>query len=167
MRKWRVRSLSYGVIVFAVACSPWADARGGEPHQATTVEVAANELAKAVRNRDIDRILTFIDKRGVMCVDTLIPRAQVERQLRNPKTWLHAYFLQAAAFRERHADKFYKVSLAEIVAADDWTVEILPDQLPDFPCVHFTRRADASVWAEICFVRRRAGWVLRSLPSCL
>jgi hypothetical protein len=159
--------MSRVAISFAIGLVSCESALSADARPREAVEAAAKRLAEAVRARSAERILSFVAASGVACVDAIVSRAEVEQDLRSPDTWLYAYFLDGPMFRNRHADRYYKASLAEIVAGNDWEVEVLRDRPPDFPCVHFLRKADPSVWAEICFAWRRHGWVFAGLPNCL
>jgi hypothetical protein len=127
---------------------------------------AADELAAAVRARNIDALLRFVPPTGVSCIDSIISRQEVERQLRRQETWLGAYFLHPEAFRRRFADQLTPMSFAEFVdIGRELHVTMPGKQDARFPCVMFSAR-NLDPGHSFCFQQSGGRWVLRDLPNC-
>lgn len=125
---------------------------------------AATKFVEAVRARSVERIVAFADTGGIPCVDSVVARAEFERQLRTKGTWLNAYFLDPVTFRATFADLRYTVSFAELVTQHGFSMRVQPGQDLRFTCVQFSSSTEAG--AELCFALKGERWVLSDLPSC-
>jgi hypothetical protein len=118
--------------------------------------------------KDTAGILQFVAPEGILCGDGRIPKEQVERELRDSESWLHAYLFDAAKFNSRHRRKDERASLAEF-----WSKGIgirsavqFVGRDPDAPCIQY-RAANMDTEPYFCFVRFKGGWVLTgSLHPC-
>ena len=127
---------------------------------------AADELAAAVRARDLDALLRLVAPDGVPCIDSMVSRQELKRQLRAPDTFLGAYFFAPEVFKTQFADPLTKISFAEFVAtAREVRVTVSGKQHPLHTCVHFTASNIEST-PLFCFRRVRDRWVLGDLPNC-
>lgn len=132
-----------------------------------TVIEAAHAFARAVRARDVGSVMRFIDRDGVTCVDSAVPRVEVERQLRTDGTWLRSYFFDPAHFRAKFADLLHSVSFAELVESPrDLTIAVPAGQGEEVVCVNFVRKSTLSE-AQLCFLWKHERWVLAELPNCV
>jgi hypothetical protein len=161
------RIVAVGYLAAVLVVPPaWA---GGEPgggeESPPSVLKAATKFVKAVRARSVERILAFADDGGIPCVDSLVSKAEFERQLWTKGTWLNAYFLDPAAFRATFADLLHIVSFAELVTQAGFSMRVYPEQDPRFTCVRFSSSTGAS--AELCFALKGKRWVLSYLPNCV
>jgi len=165
MCQWSLWSVTRVIALIAVGATAVCDGRAADLRPREPVTVAAKRLGDVVAAQDIGKIVGFIDVGGVSCVDEMVPRIEVERDLRADGTWLRDYFLDPAGFRKRRAGGFIGVSLAEVVGSRGWTVVVLPGEPEDHPCVTFTR-GNPALRAQVCFLWSGKQWVLRELPNC-
>jgi len=145
-----------------------ASATPGRPSEkGGSVLRAADELAAAVRARDLDALLRLVAPDGVPCDDGMVSRQELKNQLRATGTWLGAYFFAPEVFKQKYADAITPTSFPEFLAtARDLRVTVPGKQDPRYPCVRFLARNIE--WApEFCFRRVRDRWVLGDLPNCV
>lgn len=147
-----------------IAAPAWADGATRGDKSTPSVLKAATEFVEAVRARSVDRIVALADDGGIPCVDSVVSKAEFERQLRTKGTWLNAYFLDPELYRAKFADLLDKVSFAELMAQPGFSMRVYPDQPPQFTCVRFSTSAGTT--AELCFAFKGGRWVLSSLPNC-
>ena len=128
---------------------------------------AADELASAVRARDVSALLRFVPPNGIPCSDSPVTRRDFEKQLRTPDiSWLGAYFLAPETFRRKFADPMFPESFAEFLATNrNVHVAVLDDQDRRSPCVTFLA-GDVESPHSFCFRRYGRRWVLADLPNC-
>src|ERR1700682_2325923 len=72
--------------------------RRGSPERDGSVLKAADELAAAVRARDLDALLLLVAPDAVPCVDGMVSRQELKNELRATGTWLGAYFFAPEVF---------------------------------------------------------------------
>ncbi len=161
------RVLAGAVLLWMGTANAWANGRGGAASGSNaSVFKAADELAAAVRSRNVEAILLFVAPDGVPCIDATVSRKDVEKQLRTHGTWLNAYFLEPDAFKHKFADGLTPMSFAEFLAtARDLRVTMPAKQHPRFPCVTFAA-SNIEFRASFCFRRYGHRWVLGDLPNC-
>jgi len=147
-----------------------ADARAvsetERPAESTaSVLKVADELAAAVRARDIDALLRFLPP-GVLCIDSPVSRQEIEKELRREDSWLAAYFFRPDTFRKRFADLLVPMSFAEFLdTARDLRVTTPGKQDKHFPCVLFSA-ANIKPGHSFCLQQYGRRWVFRDLPGC-
>jgi len=127
---------------------------------------AAYQLADAVRTRDVSAFLRLVAREGVPCIDSIVSRQELEKQLRARDTWLGAYFFAPEVFREKFADLARPISFAEFLAtARDLRVTTRATKDERYPCVRFSA-SNVKSRPYFCFQRNSDRWVLRELPNC-
>ena len=132
----------------------------------TSLLKAADELASAVRARDVSALLRFVPPNGIACIDSPVTRRDLEKQLRTPDTFLGAYFLAPETFRRKFASPMFPESFAEFLATNrDIRVTVPDDQDRRSPCVNFLAGNVESAHF-FCFRRYGHRWVPADLPNC-
>jgi hypothetical protein len=131
------------------------------------------QFRDAVLAGDADVIASFVHESGIACVDDVISKARVLKDLQNKDSWLFAYLFSPAEFESRFKDALHPVSLQRYFAtATDLEPVISFSELPgrgdpNFACIHF-RSSNFDVWPELCFFRRDGQWFLSDSPySCV
>ena len=139
----------------------------GEDGTAQWLRAAALHVRHAVVDGDAETILSYVDASGIACVDRVIKKVQVARDLRDRDSWLYAYLFSAEAFEAKHKDS-HPVALGRYFreATDAEPVVSLARPPASGGCVHF-RSSKFEFSPELCFVRKNRHWRLtNSLYNC-
>ena len=166
-----MRTLSHIALGISLSGIVSPDARASRPssrpaEKSASVLKAADELAAAVRARDLTALLRFVAPDGVPCIDSAVSQQELAKQLRTRDTWLGAYFFAPERFNQEFASPYIPMSFAEFLAAARELRSTVPGgQDQRYPCVRFV--ASNMEWSpEFCFRRYRGRWVLGDLPNC-
>jgi hypothetical protein len=145
--------------------------KSGEDAAAQWLRAAALHVRLAVVSGDAETILSYVDETGIACVDVVIEKARVARDLRDQESWLHAYLFSAEAFEAKHKDS-HPVALGrffrEVADAEPVVSFSTSDASGDIAsgCVHF-RSSRFEFSPELCFFRKNGDWWLtKSLYNC-
>jgi hypothetical protein len=158
----------FGMLLVSASKADVGADGGGTAVPANDVSLlsAADELAAAVRARDVQRLLRLVAADGVPCIDANVSRKHLEKQLGTRGSWLNAYFLGPEVFKQKFANPLTPMSFAEFLAvARDLRTTLSDRQFPKFPCVRFTA-SNIKYAPNFCFRRHGNRWVLGDLPNC-
>jgi hypothetical protein len=132
---------------------------------------AARDIVRGVEEKRPDPILAHVARGGIPCVDSVVTREHVEKDLKTRGSWYHAYFFGPTDFNERFRDAAYPTSLAELVTkGGELSYRVRFQQYPklppfNFPCVSITSRQIKGK-EGLCFFHEHGKWWLRDGPNC-
>jgi hypothetical protein len=128
-------------------------------------------LQKEIEAGDVGAVLARVPPEGLACGDRLVPRAKVERDLRDPVSWLHGVVFgapgaaPASAGRATSLRGFFAVA-KEVAVMVTFRRDPVAGAVGR-PCLDFRARDLPTPGVPFCFVSRGGKWWLtESLYPC-
>ena len=129
----------------------------------------AGHIQRDIEKGDVAALVARVPPEGLRCGDALVPRDRVEKDLRNPGSWLHGVLFGgpgASAPAGQPASLKALFSTAKEIAV---LVAFREDPRSEvgIPCADYHARGMITPGAPLCFeVRRGRWWFTQSLYPC-
>lgn len=138
-------------------------------------EAIADELVKLgarlqreIEAGDVEAILARVPAAGLRCADRVVPRARLARELRDPRSWLHASLLgpgRAPPGPPRSLRAFF-ASAREVAVLVSFRRDARAGPV-GLPCLEYRARDVAAPQVPLCFEARGGRWwLVESLYPC-
>jgi hypothetical protein len=172
-----VLSLAAALLLAAApAPSRPAEGRGREGverrREAVAREIAAlgAQLRRAIEKHDVAAFVARVPQDGLRCGDRVVPRARVERDLRNEGSWVHGVVFGGRGFTPPPGTAPSLAGLFRTAREVALAVSFQQDPRagPEGrPCLEFRAKEIATPGPPLCFERRGdAWWLVESLYPC-
>ena len=166
----QMKYLQYILILTILIHASIAENVMSEEKRKEDVGKVAVNIMDAIRNQDEIKLLKYISKDGIPCIDSLISLSQVKADLSNIDSWLHGYLFSLDFKKE--SDNYIMglgefFNLAGNIEIDVTFMETNESVNYDYACVHY-RAVGTEYSPEICLFKMNNNWtVTDSLYSCL
>jgi len=161
--------------VLLVAGAPPEVSRADEQQRVEAdIKRVVRGIVEAVVAREVDALMAYVGPEGVPCIDSVVTKDQLRRDLTTRGNFLHAYYFDASEFNDKYRDLAFPKSLAEFLATTrDLRVKVSfmkysgQGQADEFayPCATLSA-PQPKERHSFCFSRNQGKWTLADLPNC-
>ncbi|HEY6003812.1 MAG TPA: hypothetical protein VIV57_13115 [Anaeromyxobacter sp.] len=140
--------------------------------EAVAREIAAlgAQIRRAIEKHDVAALVARVPEDGLRCGDRVVPRARVERDLRNEGSWIHGVVFGGPGYgpppgtAPSLAALFRTAREIALVVSFQQDARAGPEGRP---CLEFRAKEVGTPGPPLCFERRgEAWWLAESLYPC-